>query len=105
MGLYHSVAVAYGFEIPDTDFDLLDQTLAEQPGTDRVGKLYLGDFEHLFLFTECERVEENTAAVIAPTAYSRYEIPAWNKALHAVAVRLGHEQHPLPTWLVLHDHS
>lgn len=105
MGLYHSTYVAYGVEIPaTTDFEQLDQVLAEQ-GRDRVEHTYLGDYQRLFLLTESTEVEENTAVAIASNAYARYEIPAWNKALHAIAVRLGHEQHPLPTWLVLHDHS
>lgn len=105
MGLSHSTYVAYGVEIPaTTDFDRLDQVLADQ-GRDRVEHLYLGDYQRMFLVTESIEIKENTAAAIGPNAYARYEVPAWNKALHEIAVRLGHEQHPLPTWLVLHDHS
>lgn len=109
MGYYHSTYFAYGFEIPaTTDFEHLDEVLADQPEREQGGRVehtYLGDFERLFLITESTEVEENTAAMIGPNAYARYEIPAWNKALHEIAVRLGHEQHPLPTWLVLHDYS
>jgi hypothetical protein len=109
MGLSHSTYVAYGVEIPaTTDFERLDEVLATQPEREQGGRVehtYLGDYERLFLLTESTEVEENTAVAIASNAYARYEIPAWNKALHAIAVRLGHEQHPLPTWLVLHDHS
>lgn len=105
MSLDHSTYLAYGIEIPTTtDFDRLDQVLAEQ-GRDRVEHLYLGDYERLFLYTESTEVKKNTAVVIGPNAYARYEITGWNKALHEIAARLGHEQHPLPTWLVLHDHS
>ena len=76
-----------------------------QPDHGPVDRLFLGDFERLFLATYVESVEPNTAAVVGPTAYSRHEIPAWNRALHTIAARLGHPQHPLPAWLVLHDHS
>jgi hypothetical protein len=108
MGLYHTTRLAYGFEIPDTDFETLDAVLADQPNADRldsVGHLHLGDFERTFLVTECTEVEANDFARLAPDAFTRYEVPAWNTVLHNVAVRLGHELHPEPAWLVLHDHS
>jgi hypothetical protein len=109
VGLYHSTNLAYGFEIPTTtDFEHLDTVLADQPDAERLGRVqhtYLGDFERLFLFTESTAVEENTFARITPDAFSRYEIPVWNTVLHNVAVRLGHELHPEPAWLVLHDYS
>jgi hypothetical protein len=109
MGLYHSTYLVYGVEIPaTTDFDRLDQVLAEQPdnGTvPRVEHTYLGDFQRLFLHTVCEEVEENTATVVGPHAYTRHEIPAWNAALHLMASRLGNARHELPRWLVLHNHS
>jgi hypothetical protein len=106
MGLYHSTYVAYGFEIPaTTDFEALDEILAGQPDDRRVQHTFLGDFERLFLIAESTEIEANDAARLGPDAYSRYEIPAWNTALHDIAVRLGHEQHPEPAWLVIHDHS
>lgn len=109
MGLYHSTYKAYGFEIPaTTDFDRLDEVLASQPEREQGGRVehtYLGDFERLFLHTVCDEVKENTAATVTAADFTRYEISAWNAALHANAVRLGHETHPEPTWLVLHDHS
>lgn len=109
MGLYHSTYKAYGFEIPTaTDFEHLDQTLADQPEHEQGGRVrhtYLGDFERLFLLTVLEEVEANDAAAITAADFARYEVPAWNNALHNLAVRLGHETHPEPTWLVLHDHS
>ncbi len=109
MGLKHSVHRAYGFEIPTTtDFDHLDQVLADHRDGDRIGGVqhtYLGDFERLFLVTICDTVEPAAAATVTTADFERYEVPAWNKALHDVAVRLGHETHPEPTWLVLHDYS
>lgn len=106
MGLYHSTYRGYGFEIPaTTDFEHLDEVLQGQPGNDRVQHTYLGDFERLFLLAVCDEVEENTAASITAADFARYEIPAWNTALHSIAVRLGHETHPEAAWLVLHDNS
>lgn len=106
MGLQHSTYLAYGIEIPaTTDFERLDTVLGEQPGTGRVQHTFLGDFERLFLAAELKEIEENAFAAITPAAFTRYEIPAWNEALHAIAVRLGHQKHPEPSWLVLHDHS
>lgn len=106
MGLYHSTYKAYGFEIPSTtDFDLLDEATVDQPEGERVSHRYLGYFERLFLLVAVEEIESNAFAAIRPEDFTRYEVPAWTSALHRMAVRLGHEQHPLPTWLVLHDYS
>jgi hypothetical protein len=109
MSLYHSTYVGYGFEIPaSTDFEQLDQVLADQPDSERLGRVehtFLGDFERLFLHTSCEEIEANAFARITAAAFTRYELPVWNTVLHNIAVRLGHETHPEPAWLVLHDHS
>jgi len=109
MGLYHTTSLAYGFEIPaTTDFEHLDAVLADQPDGERFGRVehtFLGDFEQLFLVAESSEIEENTFARLTPDAFTRHEVPAWNTVLHNVAVRLGHELHPEPAWLVLHDHS
>jgi hypothetical protein len=108
MGLYHSTYVAYGLEIPDTDFDTLDNTLADQPDGEhlyRVQHLFLGDFKKTFLLTRCEEIEACDFARLTPDAFTRTELPVWNTVLHNMAVRLGHEVHPEPAWLVLHDHS
>lgn len=106
MGLHHSTYLAYGVEIPaTTDFDHLDTILGQQPDTGRVQHTFLGDFERLFLTAEIKEIEENDFVRITPDQFTRYEIPAWNEALHAIAVRLGHAEHPEPAWLVLHDHS
>lgn len=109
MGLSHSTYRAYGFEIPTTtDFDHLDQVLADQPDGERLGRIqhtYLGDYGQLFLLAVCDEVEENAFARITAADFGRYELPVWNTALHNIAVRLGHELHPEPAWLVLHDHS
>lgn len=109
MGLYHSTYRAYGFEIPTTtDFEQLDQVLADQPDGERLGRIehtYLGDYEQLFLLAVCDEVEANEFARITAADFQRYELPVWNTALHNIAVRLGHPLHPEPAWLVLHDHS
>ena len=109
MGLQHSVYRAYGFEIPAaTDFDHVDRVLADQPDGERLGRVrhtYLGDFEQLLLLAECTEVEANTFARITAADFTRYELPVWNTVLHNTAVRLGHEVHPEPAWLLLHDHS
>jgi hypothetical protein len=109
MGLQHSVYRGYGFEIPaTTDFEALDATLADQLDSERqrrVQHLFLGDFEQLFLLAICEEVEPASFARITPADFLRYERPAWDTVLHVLAVRLGHETHPDPAWLVLHDYS
>jgi hypothetical protein len=109
MGLCHSTYKAYGFEIPaTTDFEHLDQIIADQPDNDPLARIthqYLGDFEHLFLLAACEEIEPNTYARLAPDDLHRHMTPIWETALHNMAVRLGHPQHPDPAWLVLHDHS
>jgi len=104
MGLYHSTYRAYGFEIPDTDFNALETVLEEQPGPDRVQRLFLGDAEKTLLVTDCELIEECAFLRLTPEDFARYEVPAWNKALHDAAVRLGHEQHPDPSWLLIHNY-
>lgn len=109
MGLYHSVYRGYGFEIPTTtDFEHLDQVITDQPDGERLGRVwhqYLGDFEQLFLLTACEEVKENEFARLTADDFQRPELPVWNTVLHNIAVRLGHELHPEPAWLILHDYS
>ncbi|MDX3520762.1 hypothetical protein [Streptomyces scabiei] len=109
MGLKNTTSLAYGFEIPaTTDFEALDAVLNDQPDSDRLARvqhLYLGDFEHLFLLTACEEIEANTFARLAPDDLDRHMQPIWETALHNMAIRLGHPDHPEPAWLVLHDHS
>ncbi len=109
MSLQHSTYLGYGFEIPaTTDFDRLDGVLAEQPDADRIGRIthqYLGDFERLFLLAHCDEVEENTSVAITADHWMRHELKWWQPALHDIAARLGHPDHPKPTWHVLHDHS
>lgn len=109
MGLHHSVYRGYGFEIPvTTDFDHLDTVMTTQPEREQGGRVhhtYLGDFERLILLTAYEEIEEATFATVTAADFTRYEISAWNTALHNLAVRLGHETHPEPAWLLLHDYS
>jgi hypothetical protein len=107
MGLYHSVGIAYGFEIPnDTDIDDIDRALQGQPNSpDNVGYLIIGDRDKTLLVTEYKRAVENTVIPVTPEFFTRYEVPAWNAALHEAAVRINYAEHPLPAWLLIHDYS
>lgn len=107
MGLYHSVGIAYGFEIPnDADLDVIDQALQGQPNTaDSVGYLVVGDRDKTLLVTRHIRAEENTVTSLTPEFFTQPELTQWLVALHEAAVRIGFPDHPLPTWLVIHDHS
>jgi len=108
MGLYHSVGIGYGFEIPaTTDLDQLDQVIGDGPDLvkDSVGHIVVGDYDRLLLVTRYTPIEENavvrlTSDALAPAA----ELAVWEAALHAVAVRLGHTDHPAPAWLVIHNY-
>ncbi|MEU6768576.1 hypothetical protein ABZ916_39460 [Streptomyces sp. NPDC046853] len=108
MGLYHSVSLSYGFEIPaTTDLDQLDAVIGDGPDLvkDSVGHLVIGDFERLLLVTRFISVDEN--AVVRLTADSLAqpeELAAWEAALHDVAIRLGHVDHPAPTWQLVHNY-
>jgi hypothetical protein len=107
MGLYHSVAVTYGFEIPaSTDIDDVDRACFGQPGTpDDVGYIVVGDMDRLLLATRHTPVKENAVVSIAPEALATVdELTAWNEALHAAAVRLGQAAHPAPGWLLVHNY-
>lgn len=106
MGLYHSVGIAYGIEIPATaSVDDIDAALQGQPNTpDNVGYIVVGDCDRLLLVTEHKRADENTVTPVTPEFFARYEVPAWNEALHAAAVRIGYPHHPLPAWLVIHNY-
>lgn len=107
MGLYHSVALAYGFEIPaDTDTDAIDRACFGQEHTeDAVGYLVVGDRDQLLLVTRIVRAAENTVTPVAPGTHATpAEETAWVVALHDVALRLGHTDHPLPTWLLIHNY-
>jgi hypothetical protein len=107
MGLYHSVNVVYGFEIPaKTDIDDIDRALQNQPyDPDGVGYIVVGDCDLLLLATRCTRVDENefvrlSVDTLAPPA----ELAAWEAALHAAAVSVGCPDHPAPAWLVIHNY-
>jgi hypothetical protein len=107
MGLYHSVAVAYGFEIPaTTDLDHLDKVIGDGPDLlkDSVGHIVVGDWERLLLVTRYMPVEENAVVRLGWALAEPAELAAWESALHDVAVRLGHTDHPAPTWLAIHNY-
>ncbi|WP_042170166.1 hypothetical protein [Streptomyces sp. NBRC 110035] len=107
MGMQQSTYFAYGFRIPDTDNDTLKEALKGQPENARVGFCHGGDYDRdmTFLVTEFHDVDLGDFKVITPESFERYEIPAWNAALHAAALKLGHPDHPQPGWLLIPDVS
>jgi hypothetical protein len=107
MGLYHSVGIAYGFEIPtNTDHDDIDRALFGQPdNADSVGYLVIGDHDRLLLVTRVTTVAENAVVRLTPDALAQPdELAEWESALHDAAVRLGLTDHPAPAWLVIHNY-
>jgi hypothetical protein len=106
MGLYHSVNVVYGFEIPPhTDVDEIDRALQNQPyDPDSVGYIVVGDCDQLLLATRCTRVDENAVVPLTPEFFTPPELADWGVALHEAAVRLGLTDHPAPAWLVIHNY-
>src|SRR5690606_25278260 len=107
MGLYHSVAVAYGFEIPaDTDIDHLDRVIGDGPDLlkDSVGHIIVGDYDRLLLVTRYTTAEENAVVRLTADMATTEELAAWDAALPAVAARLDHADHEPPGWLLIHNY-
>lgn len=107
MGLYHSVGLAYGFEIPaDTDIDAIDRALFGQPDSpDSVGYIVVGDMDQLLLVTRYTNAEENTVVRLTPdTLAEPADLARWEASLHEAAVRLGYTGHPAPAWLLVHNY-
>ncbi|MFJ6559902.1 hypothetical protein ACIQMV_08475 [Streptomyces sp. NPDC091412] len=108
MGLYHTVSLTYGFEIPTSiDLDEIDRATGDQDHhPDGVGYIVVGDLDKLLLVTRYMRASENTVVrLTADDLASPAELAAWEASLHAVAVRLGHTDHPAPAWLLTHNYS
>lgn len=103
MGMYHSTYFAYGFQIPDTDSDLLEEALAGSP----VGYLHAGDYDRdrTFLTTHCTEVDLGDHRKVKPEAFAKPEIEAWNAALTEAAARLGVLTGFEPGWFVVPDLS
>ncbi|MBD9700697.1 hypothetical protein IHE56_01035 [Streptomyces sp. ID01-12c] len=107
MGLYHSVSLSYGFEIPArTDVDEIDRALRGQPNSpDSVGYIVVGDRDQLLLVTRSTCVAENEVVRVTPdTLAEPTDLATWDTALHDAAVRLGLTDHPAPAWLVIHNY-
>lgn len=106
MGLYHSVNVVYGFEIPaQTDVNEIDHALRNQPyNPDSVGYIVVGDCDRLLLATRCVRVDELAVISLTPEFFTPPGLSDWGVALHEAAVRIGCPNHPTPTWLVIHNY-
>lgn len=107
MGLYHSVSLSYGFEIPTrTDIDDVDRALFGQPNSpDSVGYIVVGDRDQLLLVTRSTVVAENEVVRVTPdTLAEPADLTAWDTALGAAAARLGLTDHPAPAWLLIHNY-
>lgn len=106
MGLYHSVSIVYGFEIPPhTDVNEVDRALQNQPyNPDSVGYIVVGDCDRLLLATRCVRVDENAVISLTPEFFTPPGLSDWGVALHEAAVRLGLTDHPAPAWLAVHNY-
>lgn len=107
MGLYHSVSLSYGFEIPSrTDLNDLDSALQGQPNSpDSVGYIVVGDCDRLLLVTRSTVVAENEVVRVTPDALAEpADLTVWASALHDAAVRLGLTDHPAPAWLAVHNY-
>lgn len=107
MGLYHTFALSYGFEIPtSTDLDEIDRaTEAQDHHPDGVGYIVVGDRDQLLLVTRHTRAKENTVTPITADMATPEELATWDTALHAVATRLGLVDHEPPGWLLIHNYS
>jgi len=104
MGMYHSTYFAYGFQIPDTDSDTLEDALKDVAG---VGYLKAGDYDRdmTFLTTECIEVKLGDHRKVKPNAFEAPEVEAWNAALTEAATRLGVTSGFEPGWFVVPDLS
>ena len=107
MGMYHSTYFAYGIHIPDTDSEVLEETLKDQPESHRVGYLHAGDYDRdmTFLVTECKEVDLGDVETVTPQSFTRYERTAWDTALREAAQKLGISDVPEPGWFVVPDLS
>lgn len=107
MGMYHSAYFAYGFQIPATDGDVLEEALKDQPEGPRVGYLHAGNYDRdtTFLVTECTEVNLGDHRKVKPESFEAPEIEAWNTALTAAAARLGVHAGFEPGWFVVPDMS
>jgi hypothetical protein len=107
MGMYHSAYFAYGFQIPDTDSDVLEEALQGLPGDTHVGYLHAGNYDrdHTFLTTHCTEVDLGNHRKVKPEAFKASQIEAWNTALTEAAARLGVTSGFEPGWFVVPDLS
>ena len=104
MGMRHSTYFAYGFQIPDTDSDVLEEALK---GTTGVGYLHAGDYDRdkTFLTTQCIEVDLGDHRKVKPESFTAPEIAEWNAALTEAAARLGVQTGFEPGWFVAPDLS
>ena len=104
MGMYHSTYFAYGFQIPDTDSDTLEEALKDVAG---VGYLHAGNYDRdmTFLTTECTEVSLGDHRKVKPESFVQPVIDEWNTALAEAAARLGVTSGFEPGWFVVPDLS
>ncbi|MGW9299399.1 hypothetical protein ACWHA3_01050 [Streptomyces cyaneofuscatus] len=103
MGMYHSTYFAYGFQIPDTDSGVLEDTdLGEGVGFLQAGNY---DRDRTFLVTECAEVRLGDHRKVKPESFQAAAIEKWNAALTEAAARLGVFTGFEPGWIVVPDMS
>ncbi|MFC8704135.1 hypothetical protein ACFUIV_18365 [Streptomyces anulatus] len=103
MGMYHSTYFAYGFQIPDTDPGVLEDTnLGEGVGFLQAGNY---DRDRTFLVTQCTEVRLGDHRKVKPESFQAAEIEKWNAALTEAAARLGVLTGFEPGWIVVPDMS
>jgi hypothetical protein len=107
MGMYHSAYFAYGFQIPATDSDVLEEALKDLPKGSPVGYLQAGSYDRdmTFLTTQCTEVKLGDHRTVKPELVETTELDAWNKALTEAAARLGVQTGFEPGWFVVPDMS
>lgn len=101
MGMYHSTYLAYGFQIPDTRPDVLEET----PFPEGVGFLHAGGYDRdmTFLVTECINVRLGDHRKV--THVEAEQTAAWDTALTEAAARVGVLTGFTPGWFVVPDVS
>ncbi|MEU0098244.1 hypothetical protein [Streptomyces sp. NPDC006267] len=99
----HSTYFAYGFQIPDTDPDVLEGTALGKG----VRYLQAGDYEQdrTFLVTQCTKVRLGDHRKVKPESFQVTETETWNAALTEAAARLGVYTGFEPGWIVVTDLS
>ncbi|MCL7377439.1 hypothetical protein [Streptomyces sp. 35G-GA-8] len=99
MGMYHSTYFAYGFQIPQTDPDRLEDL--------ELGYLLAGDYDRdmVFLVTQCVEVRLGTYKTVRPHDATQGQYEDWDEQLRAAAETLAVTPITEPGWIVVPDLS